>query len=312
MKKYYRVMLGRKGEFAAEALKGNFIGADFKIDIDLTGNLHDNWREFNKKFIPVYLNRRPEKSKVAAGLACGALWTLCKGINIGDTVLSPDDKGSYMVGEVVGNYAYHPEGVLPHRRMVKWYSRTIDPSEMSDDLFQITKTPSFVSNITRLANEIEGLLMGNQPVKIAVNDESVEDPSVFAMEKHLEEFLIKNWHHTEFGKEYKVVEEDGELVGQQYPTDTGNIDILAISKDKKVLLVIELKKGRASDVVVGQVQRYMGYVQEELAEKGQMVKGIIIALEDDLRMRRALSVTKNIEFYRYQVSFKLFKHNHPQ
>ena len=73
------------------------------------------------------------------------------------------------------------------------------------------------------------------------------------------------------------------------------------------MLVVELKKGRASDVVVGQIQRYMGYVLEELAEENQNVRGVIIALEDDLRLRRALKVTSNIEFYRYQVSFKLFK-----
>ena len=71
--------------------------------------------------------------------------------------------------------------------------------------------------------------------------------------------------------------------------------------------MVELKKGRVSDGVVGQIQRYMGYVQEELAEEGQKVKGVIIALEDDLKMRRALSVTNNIEFFRYQVSFRLFK-----
>jgi restriction system protein len=46
---------------------------------------------------------------------------------------------------------------------------------------------------------------------------------------------------------------------------------------------------------------------EELAENGQTVKGVIIALEDDNRIRRALAVAPNIEFYRYQVSFKLFK-----
>ena len=70
---------------------------------------------------------------------------------------------------------------------------------------------------------------------------------------------------------------------------------------------MELKKGRASDYVVGQIQRYMGYVLEELAEDGQEVCGVIIALEDDIRIRRALAVAKNIDFYRYQVSFKLFK-----
>jgi restriction system protein len=178
---------------------------------------------------------------------------------------------------------------------------------MSDALQTTIKTLNIVSSITKHAAEIENLILGNKTVTISASDESIEDPSVFAMEKHLEEFLVKNWHYTEFGKDYKIYEEEGELVGQQYPTDTGNIDILAISKDKKQLLVIELKKGRVSDVVVGQLQRYMGYVKDELAEPGQTVKGIIIALEDDIRLRRALSVTNNIEFYKYQISFKLSK-----
>ena len=122
-----------------------------------------------------------------------------------------------------------------------------------------------------------------------------------------EDFLVKNWNQTELGIDYNIYEEDGELVGQQYPSDTGPLDILAISKDGKTLLVVELKKGRVSDNVVGQIQRYMGYVKDELAEDNQEVRGVIIGLEDDLRIKRALSVTNNIEFYRYHVSFKLFK-----
>ena len=85
------------------------------------------------------------------------------------------------------------------------------------------------------------------------------------------------------------------------------MDILAISKDKKVILVVELKKGRVSDVVVGQIQRYMGYVKDELAEEGQSVRGVIIAFEDDIKIKRALSVAENISFYTYKISFKLEK-----
>ena len=147
----------------------------------------------------------------------------------------------------------------------------------------------------------------NTAPKLIATDELVEDPSIFALEEHLEEFLIENWSGTELGKNYKIFEEDGEPAGQQYPTDTGPIDILALRKDGKELLVVELKKGRASDAVVGQIQRYMGYVLDELAEPGQTVRGCIIALEDDLRLKRALRATVNIDFYRYQVSFKLFK-----
>jgi restriction system protein len=85
------------------------------------------------------------------------------------------------------------------------------------------------------------------------------------------------------------------------------MDILAISRDKKRLLVVELKKGRASDAVVGQILRYMGYVREELAENGQAVLGAIIALDDDPRIRRALAMVPEIAFYRYEVRFTLIK-----
>ncbi|GBF38479.1 hypothetical protein LPTSP1_14720 [Leptospira johnsonii] len=51
----------------------------------------------------------------------------------------------------------------------------------------------------------------------------------------------------------------------------------------------------------------MGFVLQELAEENQTVKGIIIALEDDPKIKRALAVTQNIEFYRYQIQFKLLK-----
>lgn len=137
--------------------------------------------------------------------------------------------------------------------------------------------------------------------------ESIEDPTAFAMEKHLEDFLVHNWKATPLGKDFELFEENGQIVGQQYPTDTGPIDILAISKDKKSLLVVELKKGRASDSVVGQILRYMGYVQDVLAEPGQSVRGVIIAMKEDPRLRRALRMTKQIELYRYQVDFKLVK-----
>jgi restriction system protein len=307
MKSYYRIMLGPKSIYAQECYRGNFIGADFDMDFDLTNELPDNWREFNKKFIPVWMNKFPTKSKISAGLSCGALWTVSKGINKGDIVLCPNGLGGYYVGEVMDNYSYRPGNILPHRRTIRWHSSVIERSSMSDTLRNSTGSIGTVSQITKYSEEIETLITGKLPPVIISTDNTIEDPSEFALEKHLEDFLVKNWKQTELGKQYDIYEEEGELAGQQYPSHTGPIDILAISKDKKELLVVELKKGRASDSVVGQVQRYMGYVLEELAEENQTVKGVIIALEDDIRIRRALSVTNNIEFFRYQVSFKLFK-----
>lgn len=273
----------------------------------MTGKLPDDWRQFNQAFIPVWLSQNPEKTKVAAGLACGMLWTIAKGIKKGDVVLCPNGEGSYYVGEITDDYAFHSGETLPHRRTVRWFAETIERSEMSDALRKSSGSIGTTSKITKYADELEGLISGSAPPLIIATDDTIEDPSVFALEKHLEDFLVQNWKQAELGKNYDIYEEDGEIIGQQYQTDTGNLDILAISKDKKELLVVELKKGRASDSVVGQIQRYMGYVLEELAEENQTVKGIILALEDDLRIRRALAVAPNIEFYRYQINFKLFK-----
>jgi restriction system protein len=307
MKNYYRIMLGRKSVYFEDCFNGNFIGADFLADIDLTGKLPEQWKDFNHKYIPIYIEKRPEKSKVAAGLACGALHTIAKGIQKGDILLCPNGTGSYMIGEVLGDYSYHHEAILPHRRTVKWYPKSIERANMSEALQNSTGSIGTVSGITKHAIEIERFIQEGAIPTIISTDDTIEDPSVFVLEKYLEEFLVSNWKQTDLGKNYDIYEEEGEKIGQQYQTDTGRIDILAISKDQKELLIVELKKGRTSDIVVGQIQRYMGYIFEEVAEKGQIVKGVIIALEEDIKIKRALAVAPNISFYRYQINFKLIK-----
>lgn len=305
MKHYLRLMLGQRSVYAAECFANNYIGVDFGINEDLTGKLPEDWQTFNKIFVPKFLENHLDKSKVAAGLACGALWTVSKLLCEDDIVLCPNGEGRYHIGEITGGYQYHPNTNLPHRRPVRWLDQKIDRQDMSSALRNSTGSIGTTSSVDRFADEIEQLIEGKRQPVIVANDVTIEDPAIFVLEKHLEDFLVANWSQTDLGIEYDIFQEDGELRGQQYPTDTGNMDILAISKDKTKLLVVELKKGRASDAVVGQIQRYMGYVKEELAEEHQSVEGVIIALDDDLRIRRALAVTNNIRFLKYQISFKL-------
>lgn len=308
MKEYYRIVLGKKNLYAKECFEGNFIGADYGISQDLSADLSDDWRDFNHKFISIWLNDNPSKSRVAAGLSCGQLWTIAKGIKKGDIVICNDGSGEYHVGEVLDNYRYDSDSdILPHRRTVKWLEKTIFRNEMSDALRKSTGSIGTVCNITKYSSEIESFITDKKTPTLTANDETIEDVNVFALEKHLEDFLVTNWSSTELGKSYDIFSEDGELIGQQYPTDTGAIDILAISKDKSNLLVVELKKGRASDSVVGQIMRYMGYIKQEIAENNQSVTGVIVALEDDKRIRRALASTNNVDFYRYKINFSLEK-----
>jgi restriction system protein len=305
MKKYNRVMAGPRSMYASKCFDEGFIGVDYELPYDLTRELPEIWREFNAKFVPIWMESHPGKSKIAAGLACGFVWTVSKGLKQGDIVLTPTGDRRYRVGEITSDYYYAQDDVLPHRRKVRWFPDPIDRDDMSNELQRSTNSTGTCCEITGYAEELEKLIGGQAPAKIVATDPSIEDPSSFALEKHLEDFLVSNWSSTELGKNYVVYEVDGETVGQQYPSDTGPIDILAISKDGKELLVVELKKGKASDAVVGQIQRYMGYVLDELAEKDQTVRGVIIALEDDLRIRRALRIAQGIEFYRYRINFTL-------
>lgn len=303
---FYRVMLGRRSVHAEECLAGGFIGTDFGMEMDLTNRLPEQWRDFNREFIPVYLANHPGKTRISAGLACGALWTVSKGIQPGDMVLCPDGSGTYRAGEVIGGYFHAPGQTLPHRRRVRWLDKGIPRAAMSQSLQNSTGSIGTVSKVSDYGEEILNLINDSpSPLSIFASDSVIEDPVAFAMEKHLEDFLVKNWGQTDLAKDFQIFEEEGEPVGQQYATDAGPIDILAVSKDRKRLLVVELKRGRASDVVVGQILRYMGYVKEQIAEAGQSVEGAIIALNDDQKTRWALMAVPSIRFYRYQVSFKL-------
>ena len=222
-------------------------------------------------------------------------------------MLSPDGQGRYFVGEVTGDYCYVAGNEQPHQRPVAWHEELVDRSDMSESLRNSAGSIGTVSNVSKYREELEQLIKGEAKTQALVSqDPTVEDATVFALEKHLEDFLVANWSSTPLGRTHDLYETE-ESGGQQFPTDTGPIDLLAISKDKQELLVVELKRGRASDAVVGQIQRYMGYVKEDVAEEHQRVRGVIIALDDDKRIRRALQVAQGIDFYRYEVKFALIK-----
>ncbi|MGL4331852.1 MAG: endonuclease NucS domain-containing protein [Bacteroidales bacterium] len=305
MKQYNRIMLGKGGQYSKQCVQEGFIGGNYNIRKDLTDFLNKDFEYFKNNACQIYLQANPAKTKVSASLCCKMLWTICKGLNIGDIILSPNGDGEYYVGQITGDYYYDPNNILPHRRPVEWFKPRIARIDMSQELRNATGIVGTCCDITQYASEIDCLInikTTNSSIKA-----EIEDYAEFEMEKHLEDFLIKNWRNTPLGRNYDIYEEDGEPIGKQYPSDTGPMDILAISKDKKELLVIELKKGRVSDVVIGQIQRYMGYISSELAEPDQTVKGVIIGLNGDLKLKRALSMTNNIEFYKYKINFSLEK-----
>jgi hypothetical protein len=132
-----------------------------------------------------------------------------------------------------------------------------------------------------------------------------EDTARFGLERHLHEFLRDNWQVTEMAREWELYEEDGDLAGYEYPCSVGRIDLLARHKSEDRWLVVELKRDQSSDATVGQVLRYMGWVQEHLASANDSVEGLIIALQSDDRLAYALRPIPNVRVMLYEVSFRL-------
>lgn len=140
--------------------------------------------------------------------------------------------------------------------------------------------------------------------EVAAEEEITEIDQVAAevsleMERDLEDFLFNNLRLIEQGLEMYV--DDQGRKGRQYTTDVGTIDLLC--KNREDFVVVELKKGRASDTAVGQISRYIGWVSENLAE-GHNVRGIIIVHEFDPKLKYAVLAHEKLELKYYEVQIK--------
>ena len=317
IKKYYRIMLGQKSKHADVCYKNKWIGGHYGFNESLENKFLKNKQEFNKINIPIYLKNHPGSKKHSAALSCGMLYTICKGINKGDIVVCPDGDRNYWIGEVISDYYFKDDEKLidgesmPHRRNVEWFDTIIERDSMSEILRNSTGSIGTVSEITQHKDEIENFLKGQKINKVFSSDKSVINASQFAIEADMRDYLVKNWSKTEFYEKYNIcTDENGEIIGKEYPIgDKKNwrIDILAISKDEKEYLVIELKKGREGAKVVGQILKYMGAITKTLLEGEQTVKGVIIAFEEDEEIKNALVMSDKIDYYRYELDFKLYK-----
>lgn len=131
----------------------------------------------------------------------------------------------------------------------------------------------------------------------------IQSPSEFAYESDLRDFLAKNLSIIEPGL---ILYQDEGITGVEFPAGGRSIDILGVDAEKR-LVVIELKVSRGYDRVVGQILRYMAWIEKHHAEPGQRVRGIIVTREisDDLRL--ACSYLPTVGLYEYELSVALKK-----
>jgi hypothetical protein len=124
--------------------------------------------------------------------------------------------------------------------------------------------------------------------------------SEFAYERDLQNYLAKNLHRIEAG--LRVYEEE-EITGLEFAAGGRYIDILAVDA-QGAYVVIELKVSRGYDRVIGQLLRYMSWVEQNM-ETTKPVRGIIVAKEitDDLKL--AASRISGVRLIEYEIDFKL-------
>jgi len=145
------------------------------------------------------------------------------------------------------------------------------------------------SNQNKTSKEVVGVEESSEDISPAYESSVIEENTGFMpLEKHLEEYVMKNWDIVDFGEKLSIYREDDGTPAQQYVTDVGIIDILA--KDEKGnFVVIELKRAESKYHVMGQILSYMGWVQDNLVSGNEKVRGMIIVGKADKTLKSALN-----------------------
>jgi hypothetical protein len=121
-----------------------------------------------------------------------------------------------------------------------------------------------------------------------------------ALEQYLEDLLV-------YGRGSLAWTTPLNYLGRQLPCDDlGFIDILARDRATREFVVLELKRDRTHDEVVGQLSRCMGWIKERRATPaGVGVRGIIVVHEVTPKLRAAALAHQNVDLYTYDLAIAL-------
>jgi hypothetical protein len=111
-----------------------------------------------------------------------------------------------------------------------------------------------------------------------------------SLERDIEDHLVNNLDAIERGLT---------LVGRQFNTDVGRIDILA-QDAAGTRVIIEIKVGEANDSAIGQIARYLGWFART---EGNAPRGILIAGEFPEGVRYAATAIPTLTLLTYKVHF---------
>jgi len=153
----------------------------------------------------------------------------------------------------------------------------------------------------RIKDQYEEFLAGRAPEPNEQSDADIgpdtQTALEFALEAHLRDFLARNLDRIETGLRLYTTRE---RKGVEYPIDGGRIDLLAIDRDEKYV-VIELKLSQGRNKTLGQLLYYMGWIDKHLGNGP--CRGFIVASEITDELIVAVARTPGVQLARYRMSF---------
>jgi len=150
----------------------------------------------------------------------------------------------------------------------------------------------------RIKDDYENFLSRKED-ELDQEDEENEESLRFALELHLRDFLVKNLDKIEKGL---TLYKNGEITGIEFSIEGGRIDILAIDKKGKPV-IIELKLSNGRNKVLGQILYYMSWIDINLG-LGES-RGIIIANDISSELRTAISRAPGVQLASYKMQFSI-------
>ncbi len=216
-------------------------------------------------------------------------------------VVLPQDNGGFEIQPLKEYLRQNPD-VLPE----------FDPSNSTSHQLRaglkrrgwaMQETPSEIRLIKPGASsdlsKVEEVLGGNEE-----SDASDTAEASFSLEYQLRDFLAANLETVRIGeRRLRLYIDPAGRDGIEFPTAVGPIDILAIDENSD-FVIFELKRANSPDRAVGQLARYMGWVQQTIG-KDRKVSGVIVAKTISQNLRYAVSVVPNVSLFEYQVEFHL-------
>ena len=251
-------------------------------------------------------------SKGTATRDINALWDFYHTIAPGDRIIARrGTKRIVGIGTVIGSPFYDEEkGKQRINNLTDDFCSNFIPVEWKENPVTFNEIMFSFYTIYDIPEEKYLLLIKGQEID-ETDEEEIGFSAEFVLEKYLEDFIVSNFERI-FGRQLVLYTDPEGNSGQQYPTISSNgsiigkIDILAREPAKNRYVIIELKKGRESDQVVGQTLRYIGWVNENLCKENEGVEGLIICKEVDEKLRFAISPVRDmIKVKLYKMDFRL-------